>query len=48
MEMMTKEDKDLKEWQRFLDLEIKFYKLQIKMLKNENIYYANRRKNERN
>jgi hypothetical protein len=41
--MMTKEDKDLQEWERFLDLEIKLIKLQLKMLKNGNIYYEKRR-----
>ena len=40
---MTKQEKDLKEWERFLDLEIKFIKLQLKMLKNGNIYFEKRR-----
>ena len=36
---MTKEEKDLREWERFLDLERKYIKLKMRMMENNNYYY---------
>ena len=41
--MMTKEEKDLKEWERYLDLERKTIKLKLRMVENGNTYFYKRR-----